>query len=111
MRIKTGSEPLSAPKEAEPSSVYQLFRLLATPERAAQMVTQLASDPGYGWGHAKQDLYQAVEAELAPKRAEYLRLRADLGYLDEVLVRGSAQAREVAQRTMDRVRSAIGIRK
>ncbi|HEY0462908.1 MAG TPA: tryptophan--tRNA ligase, partial [Polyangiaceae bacterium] len=111
LRIKTGSEPLSAPKEAEPSSVYQLFRLLATPERAAQMVEQLASDPSYGWGHAKQDLYQAVEAELGPKREQYLRLRADVTYLDEVLERGSAQAREVASKTMDRVRSAIGIRK
>jgi len=111
LRIKTGSEPLSAPKEAEPSSVYQLFRLLATPERAAQMVEQLARDPGYGWGHAKQDLYQAIEADLAPKRERYLRLRADEAYLDEVLERGSAQAREVAQRTMDRVRAAIGIRR
>ena len=75
------------------------------------MVEQLASDPGYGWGHAKQDLYQAIEAELAPKRELYLRLRADPGYLDEVLERGSVQAREVAQATMARVRSAIGIRK
>ncbi|HEY3254082.1 MAG TPA: tryptophan--tRNA ligase, partial [Polyangiaceae bacterium] len=111
LRIKTGSEPLNAPKEAEPSSVYQLFRLLATPERAAQMVEQLASDPGYGWGHAKQDLYQALEAELAPKREQYLRLRADVAYLDEVLERGSAQARELARATMEHVRSAIGIRK
>ena len=42
-------------------------------ERAAQMVAQLASDPAYGWGHAKQDLYLAVEAELAPKREELFR--------------------------------------
>ena len=102
---------MSAPKEAGPSSVYQLFRLLATPERAAQMVEQLAADPAYGWGHAKQDLYQAVEAELAPKRELYQRLRTDTAYLDEVLEKGSAQAREVACATMARVRSAIGIRK
>src|SRR6478752_6648658 len=110
LRIKTGSEPLNAPKEAGPSSVYQLFKLLVTPERAAQMVEQLASDPAYGWGHAKQDLYLAVEAELAPKREEYLRIRKDTAYLDDVLQRGSAQAREVARATIDRVRSAIGIR-
>ena len=111
LRIKTGSEPLSAPKEAEPAAVYQLFKLLASPERAAQMVEQLARDPAYGWGHAKQDLYQAVSTELAPKRDLYTRLRADEGYLDEVLRRGSEQAREIAVATMDRVRSAIGIRK
>ena len=111
LRIKTGSEPLEAPKEAEPSAVYQLFRLVASPERAAQMVEQLAHDKAYGWGHAKLDLYQAMSAELSPKRELYLRLRADEGYLDEVLTRGSEQAREVAVATLDRVRSAIGIRK
>lgn len=110
LRIKTGSEPLHAPKEAEPSSVYQLFRLLASPVRAQQMVTQLASDPAYGWGHAKLDLYEAVSAEFAPKRDLYLRLRADHGYLDQVLTQGSERAREVASATLSRVRSAIGIR-
>lgn len=111
LRIKTGSEPLNAPKQAEPSSVYQLFRLLASPERAAQMVQQLAGDPAYGWGHAKLDLYEALSAELAPKRELYSRLRADEAYLEEVLRRGSEQAREVASATMARVRSAIGIRR
>lgn len=110
LKIKTGSEPLEAPKEAGPSSVYQLFKLLVTPERAEQMVQQLASDSKYGWGHAKQDLYEALEAELGGKRELYQRLRNDGAYLDEVLRKGSEQAREVAVKTMDRVRKAIGVR-
>jgi tryptophanyl-tRNA synthetase len=91
--------------------VYQLFQLLVDPERAEKMVARLASDPTYGWGHAKQDLYEAVEAELGPKRELYQRLRGDAAYLDEVLRRGSEQAREIAVATMARVRSAIGVRK
>jgi len=110
LKIKTGSEPLEAPKEAGPSSVYQLFKLLVPAARAEQMVEQLASDPKYGWGHAKQDLYEAIEAELGPKRELYQRLRNDGAYLDEVLRKGSEQAREVAVKTMDRVRKAIGVR-
>lgn len=110
LKIKTGSEPLEAPKEAGPSSVYQLFKLLVSPERAEQMVQQLAGDPKYGWGHAKQDLYEAIEAELGGKRELYTRLRNDGAYLDEVLRKGSEQAREVAVKTMDRVRRAIGVR-
>jgi tryptophanyl-tRNA synthetase len=111
LRIKTGSEPLEAPKEAGPSTVYQLFQLLVDPQRAAKMVEQLAHDSSYGWGHAKQDLYEAIEAELGPKRELYQRLRGDAAYLDEVLCRGSEQAREIATATMARVRSAIGVRK
>lgn len=110
LRIKTGSEPLEAPKEAGPSTVYQLFQLLVEPARAELMVQRLASDPTYGWGHAKLDLYEALEAELGPKRELYQRLRKDTGYLDEVLRRGTEQAREVATATMARVRSAIGVR-
>jgi len=110
LRIKTGSEPLEAPKEAGPSTVYQLFQLLASPARAAKMVEQLARDTAYGWGHAKQDLYEAVEAELGPKRELYQRVRADEAYLEQILKRGSDQAREVATATIARVRSAIGIR-
>src|SRR5450432_4507731 len=111
LRIKNGSEPLEAPKEAGPSTVYQLFQLLASPARAAKMVEQLAHDTAYGWGHAKQDLYEAVEAELGPKRELYQRLRSDEAYLEQILKRGSDQAREVATATIARVRSAIGIRK
>ena len=64
---------------------------------------------GYGWGHAKQALFEAIEAELAPKREAYLAIRADEQTLDQILSAGSARARQVALATMGRVRSAVGV--
>ena len=107
MGIKTSSETLEEPKAAEGSTVYELYCLVA-PEQAPEMKRKLEAG-GYGWGHAKQDLYEAVEAELGPKREAYLEIRSNEQGLDELLHAGAGKARAIADRTMDRVRHAIGI--
>ncbi len=107
MGIKTSSESLDEPKTAEGSTVYELYRLIV-PDRAPQMKQKL-EDGGYGWGHAKQDLFDAIEAEIEPKREAYLSIRANEAKLDAVLHAGADKAREIAHRTMTRVRSAVGI--
>ncbi len=107
MKIVTGSEPLEAPKPSEGVTVFELYRLVA-PARAAEMAVKLHAG-GYGWGHAKQDLYEALEAELADKRERYAALRADERGLDRVLSEGAARVRPIARRTLDRVRAAVGI--
>jgi tryptophanyl-tRNA synthetase len=108
MRIATSSEPLEAPKDAEGSTVFQLYRQVASAEQVAEMERKLR-EGGYGWGHAKEDLYAALEAELGPLRARYEELLADEAGLDRVLAEGAAKAREVARATMGRVRRAVGI--
>jgi tryptophanyl-tRNA synthetase len=108
MGITTGSEPLEAPKDPESSTVYQLYRLVASDEQAAAMARKLR-EGGYGWGHAKKDLATALEAELGPKRETYQRLRRNVLELDSVLMRGATRARKLADATMKRVRHATGI--
>jgi tryptophanyl-tRNA synthetase len=109
MRIATSSEPLEAPKDPEPSTVFQLYRQVAAADDVAEMERKLRAG-GYGWGHAKEDLYLALEAELGPLRARYESLLADPDALDRVLAEGAERARAVAQGTMERVRRAVGIR-
>ncbi len=108
MSIKTGSTPLEAPKEPEGSTVYELFRLVASASDSEEMAKKLRAG-GYGWGHAKKDLVGALEAELGPKRQRYDNLRGEPVVLDELLEAGAERAREIAQRTMRRVRAATGI--
>lgn len=108
MGIKTGSETLEEPKDAESSTVWQLCRQV-NEAAAADMKAKLAAG-NYGWGHAKQDFFEALELELGPKRAIYDDFRADEARLDAILEAGEARARVVAQNTMERVRKAIGVR-
>lgn len=109
MSIATTSEPLEAPKDPEGSTVVALYRQVAGDE-AAQVLEAKLRAGGYGWGHAKQDLLEALEAELGPKRERFHALRKDEALLDRLLAHGAEKAREKARATMDRVRRAIGIR-
>src|SRR5690606_30118594 len=70
MKFVTGSESLEAPKDPETATVFKLYQLVASPEQTAEMASKLRAG-GYGWGHAKQDLFEALDAELGPKRAHY----------------------------------------
>lgn len=108
MGIATSSEPLEAPKDPESATVFQLYRLVAPDEQVQEMADKLRAG-GYGWGHAKEDLFAAVEAEVAPKRERYMELREDEDALDHILDRGASRARVIARATMRRVRYATGI--
>ena len=108
MKFVTGSEPLEAPKDPDASTVFQLYRLVASEAECDVLAGKLRAG-GYGWGHAKQDLFEAISRELSPLRETYRALRADEAGLDRVLEDGAARARAIAHRTMDRVRGSIGI--
>jgi len=108
MKFVTGSEPLEAPKDPDASVVFQLYQLVATKDQVDTLATKLRAG-NYGWGHAKQDLFEALDAELGPLRETYRALRADEAGLDRVLDDGAERARAIARRTMERVRGAIGM--
>ena len=58
----------------------------------------------------KQKLAAAVNARLDPIRARRQAALAKPGYLRDVLIEGSRRAREVAEATMTRVRTAVRLR-
>jgi tryptophanyl-tRNA synthetase len=109
MKVKSDSTPLEAPKEPEGALVYELFKLFATPEQTAELAGKLRAG-NYGWGHAKQELFEVVEAQVGPMRERYVELRSDPARIDAILDAGAERARAIARRTIERVRSAIGIK-
>jgi tryptophanyl-tRNA synthetase len=64
---------------------------------------------GMSHGALKAEVASAVEALLAGPRAEFARIREDVGYLDQVAAEGAAAAREISARTMVQVREKIGL--
>jgi tryptophanyl-tRNA synthetase len=108
-KYKSDSTPLEEPKVPEGAIVYELFKQVATPAETEELANKLRAG-GFGWGHAKYALFEALDNELTTKRSTYYELRSDPGYLDKVLADGAARARERAQRVMHRVRTATGIR-
>ena len=108
MGIKTGSETLEQPKDPAGSTIFELYRLVASAEATSDLSKKLRSG-GYGWGHAKEDLFQALDAEIRPMRERYNTLLSQPDALDEILKDGASRAQTTARATLDRVRAAVGI--
>jgi tryptophanyl-tRNA synthetase len=108
MKVKSDSTPLETPKEPDGALVYELYKLIATQEEADQLAAKLRAG-NYGWGHAKQELFEVLDRQLTPMRERYVELRSNPERIDEILAAGAEKARVIARRTMGRVREAIGL--
>ena len=106
-QIVTDATPLEEPKDPQSSVVYQLYKLVASPDDANAMASQLMAG-GYGWGHAKKELLGALIDGFAEERDTFNRYMADLPMLDAELAKGAAKARLVADATVGRLRAALG---
>ena len=106
-KIITDATPLEAPKDAEGSVVYQVYKLIATPDQSAEMQSKLEAG-GYGWGNAKKDLLDIILTRFAKERETFAHYMSDKNALDERLHAGAEKARKVARTTLDRVRERCG---
>ena len=75
MKIKTNSLEPGQPKDPSDSALYEIYRAFASDEETAAVRTRYAE--GIGWGDMKQLLFERINAEIAPARAEYERLIAN----------------------------------
>jgi tryptophanyl-tRNA synthetase len=106
-KIVTDSTPPEVPKDPESSHIFQIYRAVASVEQTRALEARYRS--GIGWGEAKVALFEVLDAALGPGRQRYADLMADTRQIDVVLERGAARARVIARRTLDRVRTAIGV--
>ncbi len=108
MKIKTNSLEPGEPKDPEGSTLFEIFQAFASPEETEAMRRRFAE--GIAWGQAKQELFEYLNEHLRAARAEYDRLMADPGYVENVLRAGAVRARELATPFMAEIRHAVGIR-
>jgi tryptophanyl-tRNA synthetase len=110
MSIVTDSQPVEAPKvDLDKNIPLQLYKLIATPEKAGELEAKLAAG-GYGYGEAKKELFAALMDYFAPFRKKREELVKNLDYVREVLRQGAERANAVADETMTKVRKAVGLR-
>jgi tryptophanyl-tRNA synthetase len=108
MGIVTDSTPVEAPKDPANSAIVALYRLFATPEAVASMEYDFRTG-GIGYGEFKNRLFEIIRDSFASMRKRRVELEASASFVDGVLAEGAARARETAEKTMTRVRRAIGI--
>ena len=108
MRIVTDSKGVDDVKDPDTSYIYQLYKLLASPEQADELAGRYRAG-GMGYGDAKKVLFESFEATFEPFRARRAELEADPGYVDQVLKDGAAKAKALAGDTLARARKAVGL--
>lgn len=109
MSIETDSTPLEDPKNPDTDNVFALYKLLATPEQVEEM-RQNYLNGGYGYGHAKQALYELILEKYADARTKFDELMNDKVTLDAFLENGALKARDVAQKVLKRTRNKLGLK-
>ncbi len=107
MGIVTDSTPMEEPKDPEGNTVYQLFRLVAPADAVADMAAKFRAG-GYGYGHAKKALLEALLDGFRTERETFDRLMSDPAELDRQLKNGADKARNVASVVLKRVREKLG---
>jgi tryptophanyl-tRNA synthetase len=63
---------------------------------------------GFGYGHAKQALYEAILERFSDARTKFDDLMANPEVLEAQLQKGAVKARGVAQEVLQRVRKNLG---
>ena len=106
-KIVTDATSLEDSKIAEGAAVYEIYKLVATPEESASMKQQLEAG-GYGWGHAKKDLLTAIVTRFSKERELFNYYMENKGELDDKLAIGAKKAKAIAQETLKRTREKLG---
>ena len=105
--IVTDSTLLEAPKDPDKDNVYALYKLLATPEQNEEMRKKYLAG-GFGYGHAKQALYELIVTKFAKEREMYNHYMTDTAALDAELRKGAEKARAISAGVLKRVREKLG---
>ena len=107
MGIKTDSTPMEDVKNAENCNVFQLYKLLATEKKTAEMKAKYAAG-NFGYGHAKQELFELICDKFSNEREKFNNLMENKNIIEEGLQKGAEKARVIAQEVLKRVRKNIG---
>ncbi len=107
MSIVTDSTPLEAPKNPDTCNVFALYQLLADDEQTLEMRKNYEGG-NYGYGHAKQVLYELIIGQMAKEREIFDYYMQNTNELIGKLEEGEQKARDIGLGVLKRVREKIG---
>jgi tryptophanyl-tRNA synthetase len=109
MSVVTDSAAVDTPKDPAQSTIFKLYSLVASKDEIADMREEFVKG-GTGYGDFKKQLFEKLWEYFAPMRKRREEMLNDKSYIDDALARGAKRANEIADKVMDRVRKAVGLR-
>lgn len=110
MSIETDSTPLEDPKNPDSCNAFAIYKLLASESEIETMKANYLGG-NYGYGHAKQALFELIVEKFATERAQYNYYMSNLTEVDELLRKGAQKASIVANGVLAKVREKLGFEK
>ena len=107
MSIETSSTAMEEPKETKDCNVFTLYNLLASEADSAQMKANYEGG-NYGYGHAKQALFELITNKYAVERTRFNELMNNQSLIEEELQKGAVKAKKIAKDVLQRVRAKVG---
>lgn len=105
--IISDSKTLEEPKNPDEDVTFKLYALLASPTEVETM-RQNYLNGNYGYGHAKQALFELILTRFAQEREQFNYYMNNLPEVDAQLKVGAEKAGAIASQTLKRVREKIG---
>ena len=107
MGIETDSTPMEAPKDPDTCNVFAIYKLLGDKTQVEEL-RQMYLAGNFGYGHAKQALYELIVDKYSIQREKYTYYMNNLSEIDAALEKGAAKATEVANSVLSKVRTKLG---
>ena len=107
MSIQTDSTPLEEPKNWKTCNCFSIYRLIANASQIEAMKANYENG-NYGYGHAKQALFELIVDKFATQRERYNYYMNNLAEVDKALTLGAEKAKLVADDVLKRVREKVG---
>jgi tryptophanyl-tRNA synthetase len=109
MSIETDSTPLEEPKNTETCKIFAIYKLMASEEKIDQMTVNYANaNRDYGYGHAKQALFELITQKFKLEREKYNYYMANPSEVEVLLKKGAEKAGALATEVLQRVRYKLG---
>ena len=109
MSIVTDSTPMEAPKNPDTDNVFAIYKLVATPEQTESLKQKYVGG-NFGYGHAKQELFDLIIANYSKEREAFNFYMNNLPALEKKLKTSEEKAKAIANKVLTKVREKLGFR-
>ncbi len=109
MSIPTDSKGIDEPKNPDEDKVFQLHKLFANQNELVE-IREKYEKGGLGYKESKEILIGNIEKFIAPLREKRKQIVGDTDYVLDVLRDGGKRAKQKAEKKMEVVREAIGVK-
>lgn len=98
---------MEEPKNPDTCNVFTIYSLLADQEAISTMREKYLAG-NFGYGHAKQALYETIIDKFKEERKGYQYYMENISELNKKLEEGEEKARAIARKTLSKVRERLG---